>query len=72
MLKTRLPRKTAIAIRRHEGGFVVDGPGYYIWDEDPNEVLRMARALERGGINVNTTARFLIVRNDSGEGRVSS
>ena len=27
-------------VRPHEGGYVAEGPGFYVWDEDPAEVLR--------------------------------
>src|SRR5215510_15112883 len=36
-----------VSIRRHEGGYCVEGPGFYVWDEDPREVSRTARALRR-------------------------
>jgi hypothetical protein len=32
-----------VPIREHHGGFVAEGPGFYIWDEDPTEVMRVAR-----------------------------
>ena len=51
-------------VRRHEGGYVVQGPGFYIWDEDPREVVRAARELLRGGRRVTPTTRLLILRDD--------
>jgi hypothetical protein len=36
-------RNQPIPIREHHGGFVAEGPGFYIWDEDPTEVMRVAR-----------------------------
>ena len=59
-----LPGTNAIPIRRHENGFVVEGPGFYIWDEDPREVLRAARELMRGSHAVTPTTRLLILRDD--------
>ena len=32
--ETRAPGATCVALRRHEGGYVAEGPGFYIWDED--------------------------------------
>jgi hypothetical protein len=34
--------------RRQQGGYCVEGPGFYVWDEDPREVSRLARDLARG------------------------
>jgi hypothetical protein len=34
--------------RRRETGYCVEGPGFYVWDEDPHEVWRLARDLARG------------------------
>ena len=35
-------------LRRMGSGFALEGPGYYLWDEDPREVLRAAAELEEG------------------------
>jgi hypothetical protein len=70
MKRTKCPHEGApsgagsLPIRRHEGGYVVQGPGFYIWDEDPREVLRAAREIQRGGRRVTPTARLLILRDD--------
>lgn len=61
MRATRLPGTTAIPIRPHEGGYVAEGPGFYIWDEDPAEVFRVARELECGTPRVSPTTRLLMV-----------
>lgn len=53
--------RIAVAVRRHEGGFVMEGPGFYIWDEDPREVLRVARELERGNFTVSPSQRMLLM-----------
>ena len=37
-----------VRIRRREHGYCVEGPGFYVWDEDPREVSRVARDLARG------------------------
>jgi hypothetical protein len=37
-----------VEIRRRERGYCVEGPGFYVWDEDPREVTRLARDLARG------------------------
>jgi hypothetical protein len=36
-----------VEIRRREYGYYVEGPGFYVWDEDPREVSRVARDLAR-------------------------
>lgn len=61
-LKARLARANAIPIRRQGSGYAANGPGFYLWDEDMNEVLRMARELERGNVNLNRTTRFMLAR----------
>jgi len=37
-----------VEIRRRENGYCVEGPGFYVWDEDPREVTRAARDLACG------------------------
>jgi hypothetical protein len=37
-----------VEIRRRELGYYVEGPNFYVWDEDPREVSRAARELARG------------------------
>ena len=65
LLKARLSKPTAVPIRRQGTGYAANGPGFYIWDEDVNEVLRMARELERGSVNLNRTTRFMLARETS-------
>jgi len=36
-----------VEIRRRASGYCVEGPGFYVWDEDPREVTRVARDLAR-------------------------
>ena len=40
--------RTHVEIRRRQHGYCVEGPGFYVWDEDPREVSRVARDLARG------------------------
>jgi len=67
----RLPGSTSVLpVREHEGGYLAEGPGFYIWDEDPAEVVRVARLLESGATHVRGR-RLRIARGhlgDSGEG----
>ena len=35
-------------LRRRALGYCVEGPNFYVWDEDPREVSRLARDLARG------------------------
>lgn len=34
--------------RRQGRGYCTNGPGWFVWDEDPREVARAARELQRG------------------------
>ena len=61
-LKAKLATSTAIPVRRQGSGYAANGPGFFLWDEDVNEVLRMAREFERGSVNVNRTTRFMLAR----------
>lgn len=60
-IETRLPGATTIPIRRSGEGYAAEGPGFYIWDEDPQEVFRVARELERGNFSARPTRRLLVV-----------
>ncbi|MBW2541120.1 MAG: hypothetical protein JRF15_03440 [Deltaproteobacteria bacterium] len=62
ILKAKRERPAAVPIVRQGAGYAANGPGFYIWDEDVNEVLRMARELERGSVNPNRTTRFMLSR----------
>jgi hypothetical protein len=42
----------SIQVRRQGRGFAAEGRGFYVWDEDRSEVLRVARELERGNWGV--------------------
>jgi len=53
---------TSIRIQRQGGGWAAEGPGFYVWDENPNEVARAARELQRGNLAVSPTRRMLIVQ----------
>jgi len=48
-------------LRRKGRGYCADGPGFYVWDEDPREVMRVASELRRGRLNPRPTARMLII-----------
>jgi hypothetical protein len=50
-----------LQIREHGGGYALEGPGLYVWDEDRDEVLRAARALRHGTLRVSSTRRFLVI-----------
>lgn len=52
------------AVRPHEGGYVAEGPGFYVWDEEATEVLRAVRDLERGWHDTPPTRRFLLIKPD--------
>ena len=65
ILKTMTARPTVIPIRPEGSGYAADGPGFYIWDEDMHEVLRMAREFARGRVTPTSTTRFILVREPS-------
>ena len=46
---------------RRGGGFALEGPGYYLWDEDPREVLRAAAELVGGQMPSQPTRRMLVL-----------
>jgi len=65
-MKTHMPGAHSVPIRRRDGGYCAEGPGFYVWDEDPAEVLRVARDLERGVAPRVPTQRLLIVPQTEG------
>ena len=54
-------------LRRLEQGFALEGPGFYLWDEDPREVLRAAAELRAGGLPSRPPQRMLVVRPEDGD-----
>lgn len=48
-------------LRPRGGGFALEGPGYYLWDEDPREVLRAAAELRAGRVPSQPTRRMLVL-----------
>ena len=48
-------------VRSHQGGFVAEGPGFYIWDESLDEVLRVARELSRSNFRLRPSQRLLLM-----------
>jgi hypothetical protein len=60
--RPRIPGMLTIPIQRDEGGYVAQGPGFYVWDEDPNEVVRVTNELQRGNLDVAPSRRFLLMR----------
>jgi len=46
---------------RHQGGYAAQGPGFYVWDRDPSEVIRIAEALQTGHAVGSRTARFMVI-----------
>jgi hypothetical protein len=47
-MRVRTFETRPVEIRRRERGYCVEGPGFYVWDEDLREVSRVARDLARG------------------------
>lgn len=52
---------TTTLLTRHEGGYAAQGPGFFVWDRDPAEVIRVAEALQAGRFAGSRTARFLVI-----------
>ena len=69
--KARLLSPDTLPIRAIDGGHLAEGPGFYIWDEDPSEVRRVARSFARGIYDVAPTARLLVVFDDLDPGAVA-
>ncbi len=51
-----------LRVRPQGRGFAAEGLGFYVWDEDEEEVTRVARELSRGSYAVSPPRRMLIVR----------
>ncbi len=45
---SRYPIRARVEIRRRQRGYCVEGPGFYVWEEDLVEASRLARDLARG------------------------
>ncbi len=60
---TPTPKRAATptVLSRHEGGYAAQGPGFYVWDRDPSEVIRLAEALQTGRRVGSATARFMVI-----------
>jgi len=43
------PYGGALPRQRRDGGFAVEGPGFYVWDEDLGEAVGVAREISGGG-----------------------
>ena len=50
-----------LPIRSEGGGFAVEGPGFYAWDEDVERVRWAARELRRGRVPRASVRRLLVV-----------
>jgi hypothetical protein len=42
-------------------GFCIEGPGFYVWDEDPGEVRRVAAELAQGNLTPRPARRMLVI-----------
>lgn len=38
---------SCVLIQEKDGGYFAEGPGFYVWDEDPEVVLETVRDLDR-------------------------
>jgi hypothetical protein len=51
----------SLDVRPHGRGFAAQGRGFYVWDEDRAEVLRVARELGRGNWGVRAPRRMVLL-----------
>ena len=56
-------------LRRHGSGFVAEGAGFYIWDEDARGLRIFARMLEASTVTVPQGAKLKKVRPGQRESR---
>ncbi len=56
-----MQRDDEIVLKRKGAGFALEGPGYYLWDEDPREVVRAAAELRDGSLPSRPTRRMLVL-----------
>ena len=56
-----MKQEGSIQVRPQGRGFAAEGRGFYVWDEDRGEVLRVARELERGNWGVAASRGVLRV-----------
>lgn len=63
---------TPLPIRCEGGGFAVEGPGFYVWDEDVERVRCVARELYVGRVPQAPTRRLLVVGPQEVEGPPSA
>ena len=54
-------RKVQVKVTRQAKGYVAQGPGFYVWDEDAHEVSRVAEGLIGGSLERSRTARFMMI-----------
>lgn len=51
----------SLRVRRQGRGYALEGPGFYVWDEDPREVRRVAAELQRGNAAPRPARRMLVL-----------
>ena len=64
--ESRRPRTTMLT--RHEGGYAAQGPGFFVWDLDPAEVIRVAENLQAGRFVGSRSARFMMIEPSEARG----
>ena len=55
------PRISMTIMKRQGSGYAVEGPGFYVWDEDPSEVVRVATELRGGNLAPRPCRRMLVI-----------
>ena len=54
-------RTTSTWLSRHQGGYAAQGPGFYVWDRNAAEVIRVAESLLAGRVVTSASARFMLI-----------
>jgi len=61
-------RTRPVRIRLRGEGYSVEGPGYYLWDLDREEVVRAVRELSRGRLPDPAPRRMLVIPGNGAPG----
>jgi hypothetical protein len=63
-MKIRVATDPEVHVYSVEDGYVAEGPGFYVWDEDWNAVIRAAGEFARGGKEIPATGRMLRIQRE--------
>jgi hypothetical protein len=60
--KIRVTEEPEVHVYPVEDGYVAEGPGFYVWDEDWSDVIRAVADFARGSRKIARTSRMLWIR----------